>query len=65
MWRSRIPLRLLGVSASHLDDNGFYQYNLFHGEKYKKLEKLDNAIDSIRSRYGDSAVRRGRFLPPV
>lgn len=64
MWKSRIPLRLLGVSASRLDDSGFYQYNLFDGTKYEKLKKLDSAIDSIRSRYGSDAVRRGRLLPP-
>lgn len=64
MWRSRIPLRLLGVSASHLSDGGFYQYNLFDGQKYERLSKLDTAIDSIRSRYGNDAIRRGRFLPP-
>lgn len=64
MWADRIPLRLLGVSASRLTDGGFYQYNLFDGEKYEKLGKLDSAIDSIRSRYGSEAVKRGRFLPP-
>lgn len=64
MWKSRIPLRLLGVSASRLSDGGFYQYNLFDGQKYERLEKLDTAIDSIRSRYGSEAIRRGRFLPP-
>lgn len=65
MWKSRIPLRLLGVSASHLtDDDSCYQYNLFDGEKYERLGKLDTAIDSIRSRYGSEAIKRGRFLPP-
>ncbi len=64
MWKSRIPLRLLGVSASRLSDGGFYQYNLFDGEKHERLGRLDTAIDAIRSRYGSDAIRRGRFLPP-
>lgn len=64
MWENRIPLRLLGVSASRITDSDFYQYNLFDGEKYERLSKLDTAIDSIRSRFGSDAVKRGRFLPP-
>lgn len=65
MWANRIPLRLLGVSASRLDDcDAFYQYNLFDGDKHDRLEKLDSAIDSIRGRYGSGAIQRGRFLPP-
>ncbi|MCI8564739.1 MAG: DNA polymerase IV [Lachnospiraceae bacterium] len=64
MWKSRIPLRLLGVSASRLSGGGFYQYNLFDGQKHERLGRLDAAIDAIRSRYGSDAVRRGRFLPP-
>lgn len=64
MWKSRIPLRLLGVSASRITGSDIYQYNLFDGEKYERLGKLDSAIDSIRSRYGSDAIKRGRFLPP-
>lgn len=64
MWKSRIPLRLLGVSASRITDGDMYQYNLFDGEKYERMGKLDTAIDAIRSRYGSDAVKRGRFLPP-
>jgi len=63
LWESRIPLRLLGVSASRLKENEPYQYNLFDGEKYERLGKLDSAIDSIRSRYGSAAIKRGRFIP--
>lgn len=63
LWQTKVPLRLLGVSASRISDGGMYQYNLFDGEKYEKLGRLDTAIDSIRSRYGKGAVRRGRLLP--
>ena len=65
MWSNRIPLRLLGVSASRLDDcDTCYQYNLFDGDKHDRLEKLDSAIDAIRGRFGSGDIQRGRFLPP-
>ena len=64
MWKSRVPLRLLGVSASHIGEGGFYQYNLFDGQKYERLGRLDTAVDAIRRRYGSDAIRRGSFLPP-
>ena len=65
MWSNRIPLRLLGVCASRLDDCATcYQYNLFDGDKHDRLEKLDSAIDAIRGRFGSGAIQRGRFLPP-
>lgn len=64
MWENRIPLRLLGVSASRLTDDDIYQYHLFDSEKHERLGKLDSAIDSIRSKYGSDAIKRGRFLPP-
>lgn len=64
MWADRIPLRLLGVCASRLDDcDTCYQYNLFDGDRHERMEKLDSAIDAIRGRYGSGAIKRGRFLP--
>ncbi len=65
LWSSRVPLRLLGVSASRIGNGGMYQYNLFDGEKYEKLGRLDECLDSIRSRYGKGAVKRGRLLTPL
>ena len=36
--------------------------NLFDYVKNDKQEKLDQALDSIRQKYGSKAVMRGSFL---
>lgn len=59
---SKAPLRLLGVSTSHASTERYEQYNLFDMEKYEKLSKLNNAIDSIRNRYGEDSVKRACFI---
>ena len=59
---SKAPLRLLGVSTSHASTERYEQYNLFDMEKYEKLSKLNNAIDSIRDRYGEDSVKRACFI---
>ena len=61
------PIRLLGIRTSKLkDSNEPRQLNLFEISTGKpasqKQQKLDAALDSIRSRYGNSAVVRGSFL---
>ncbi len=56
------PLRLLGIRATKLSTKDYSQMNLFDMEKNEKLEKLDKALDSIRSRFGTDAVKRARFI---
>nr|MBQ8251781.1 DNA polymerase IV [Lachnospiraceae bacterium] len=56
------PIRLIGVHTSKASDQCYTQYSLFDTEKNEKLEKLDMAIDSIRLRYGDNAIKRARLL---
>lgn len=36
--------------------------NIFEGEKYEKLERMDHAVDEIRSKFGSGAVMRASFL---
>lgn len=60
-WKGT-PLRLLGIRATKLNKEEFTQLNLFDMEKNDKLEKLDKALDSIRSRFGSDAVKRARFM---
>ena len=59
MWDGT-PLRLLGIRASKLTEEGYDQLSLFEiqEDKNKKLEKLDFMLDSIRGKYGDNAVKR-------
>ncbi len=57
------PIRLLGVSCSKITEDDTMQYNLFDGQKYERLQKLDSAIDKVRNRYGDDSIMRACFLP--
>lgn len=56
------PIRLLGVQTSHITEDANQQLNIFDMEKDARLEKLESAIDSIRSRFGDDSIMRARFL---
>lgn len=61
LW-DQSPIRLIGVHTSKASDENYTQYSLFDTEKNEKLEKLDMAIDSIRSKYGDNAIKRARLI---
>lgn len=61
------PVRLLGIRASKLVDTAEpIQLNLFDLSTTErtdsKSQKLDQALDSIRKKYGTSAVVRGSML---
>lgn len=61
------PLRLLGIRTGRLtDEDEPVQLDLFTAEaqmqSYEKHKKLDAALDSIRQKYGGSAVTRGSLL---
>lgn len=55
------PIRLIGVTANKVTENGMRQLNLFDMESHDKLKNLDMALDSIREKYGSDAVKRGSF----
>ena len=38
------------------------QFPLFDHTDYEKLEKLDRAVDSIRTKFGTDAIQRAVFL---
>lgn len=61
MWKHE-PIRLIGLSTGKATSHQTYQYDLFHGEQYERLSKLNNALDSIRDKYGSNAVKRACFL---
>lgn len=76
LWNGS-PIRLLGIRTSKLqDETEPRQMSLFDlplteskknnrknaGPSKEKLEKLDQAMDEIRKRYGNDAVVRGSFL---
>lgn len=58
-YSRRVLIRLIGVKFSHLA-SGFNQIHLFDDSEEKI--KLYQALDSIRNRFGDDAIKRGISL---
>ena len=58
-YSRRILIRLIGVKLSHLV-SGFNQIHLFDDSEEKI--KLYQALDKIRNRFGDDAIKRGISL---
>ena len=57
------PIRLLGLQTSRVSKNeNNRQLTLFDDMDYEKQEKLDEAVDSIRERFGLDAIQRASFL---
>jgi len=60
----RRPVRLLGISVSSLTDKpGTAQLSLLEpAPEDNRIERLNRAVDDIRSRYGSGAVMKSRLL---
>lgn len=57
------PIRLLTVTATQLSHEGEQQLSLFaDGQKEEKQQRLDSAMDNIRTRFGKDALQFGRIL---
>lgn len=67
MWKGE-PIRHIGIRASELQDNTFYQTSLFYTD-VEKQRKIDKVVDKIRMKYGSDAIIRSSILrtglPPV
>lgn len=64
LW-DNTPIRLLGVRTTKLvSEDEPIQLSLFdyQAPKSEKQQKLDAALDNIRSRYGKDAIKRGSLL---
>ena len=66
LWNGE-PIRLLGVRTSKLvEETAPEQLSIFDIQvekpKDEKHRKLDKALDEIRKRFGEDAVKRGTFL---
>ena len=60
-----LPLRLLGVGATHLSRSSAVQGQLFGAETGERQSALDTAIDAIRGEFGTAAIQRGSRLDGV
>ena len=61
MWKNR-PVRLIGVQVSKAAKEEYHQMTLFGEAETEKQRKLDAAIDAIREKYGEDAIKRTSFL---
>lgn len=62
LWDGMTPIRQIGVHASHITTELSIQYNLFDGDRYERMGKLDETVDQIRDRYGEDSIMRACFL---
>lgn len=61
MWNGH-PIRLIGVQVSKAAREEYHQLSLFGEQESEKQRKLDAAIDRIRGKYGEDAIKRTSFL---
>ncbi len=57
--RSSRPVRLLGMGASAVIGEQLEQGQLFEAEHHQQQRRIDTVVDSIKSRFGHRALRRG------
>lgn len=53
-----MKVRLIGVRVSHFED-AYVQESLFSDPKSERLEKIHQAVDTIKNKFGEKAIRRG------
>ena len=56
------PIRLIGLRVDNLEEKEKAQICLFQENRNEKQEKIDNVVDKIREKYGNSAITRARRL---
>jgi DNA polymerase IV len=59
-----LPIRLLGMGVSNIDDTRMAQGRLFDQEERRKQAQLDTVADQVKERFGKEALRRGSSLRP-
>ena len=63
-WDGKTPLRQLGVQVTRLSKEPCQQYDLFSEMspvQYEKKLRLDEMVDGLRDKYGESIIRRAKF----
>lgn len=61
-WKGQ-PLRLIGAALTNLTEDSFEQLSLFEDTQDKeRRQKLDAAMDAIRSKYGNSMITRASIM---
>lgn len=61
-WKGQ-PLRLIGVALTGLTTEVYEQFSFFEDPKDRERKmKLDQAVDDLRGRFGNSIITRGSLL---
>ena len=63
-WDGQTPLRQLGVQVTKLSAEPYQQYDLFSNlspVKYERKLRLDETVDALRDRFGETVIRRAKF----
>ena len=62
-WPEGMPIRMLSVGVTGLSLDGSQQLDLFMDTaKAEKVQRLDEAVDSIRAKYGKQSITFGRTM---
>ncbi len=66
-WDKRKPVRLLGIGLANIDEDMPDQLSIFDVNKelddeIKREEKLERAMDEIRSRFGSDKLKRAKLV---
>lgn len=69
-WRAGRPVRLLGIGLGNIDEDSPEQLSIFDinnelMDEGKREEKLERAIDSIRTRFGKDKLIRAKLLEEI
>ena len=56
------PIRLVGVRVDNLESKDEVQMSFFSSEKEQKQEKIDNVLDSLKTKYGYNSITRAGKL---
>jgi len=57
-----LPVRLVGMGVSGLDDTGLVQRMLFDQGDRQRQTRLDTVVDELQERFGARVIRRGSGL---
>jgi len=61
VWRAGRPVRLLGVGVADLGPPPRVEQLSLWDDGSEKQKRLQAAVDALRERFGEQAVRRGRL----
>jgi hypothetical protein len=59
-----LPVQVVGMVVSSLDDTGLVQGMLFDQEEREKLSRVDAVADQVKEKFGFGAIRRGSNIRP-